>query len=325
MADDNENTAAIYPPKYQAEAPVASSSLLRSITSLFIYLGLGYVLTRRIDILVVIIVIIIFHELGHFLAMKYYRYADVSIFFIPLLGALVSGSKREVSQRQNAVILLAGPLPGILLGLALYFIDKNAGGIHWGNISLNFISLLFIWLNIINLLPVYPLDGGQLLNRVFLDEEGFASNIFLTISAVAVVWLSVHTKFYILLIIPAMLIFRFLSSRKYLNLEKKLLEAGINLDQAYEELSDEDYWKIRKMIVQHNPTFSKVNPGPPYFYDSEEERLRQEVEDALQRNLLIDITIREKIIVFLIWAFAVASPWLLNIEGIFTEFFRRFI
>lgn len=305
---DNTNRDTIYPPKFIAEEARDYSLLTRSMLSLFIYLGLGYWLTGRLDVLVLIIAIIFFHEMGHFIAMKYYSYADVNIFFIPLLGALVSGSKREVSQRQNAVILLAGPLPGIIAGLILYFIDKNQQGIYLGELSLNFISLLLIWINAINLLPVFPLDGGQLLNRVFLEEEGFWSNVFIIVSGAAVVLLSIVYKFYILLIVPVGIILRYMSTRRYTHLEKRLLEEGIDLDKEYEDLTDEEYWHIRKVIVQFVPAFSNVHPGPPFEYDAKEERIAQEVEMALQRNLLMDISITGKILVFIVWAAAIASP-----------------
>jgi hypothetical protein len=34
-------------------------------------------------------------------------------FFIPLLGAYASGTKREVSQKQSAIILTGRPLPAL--------------------------------------------------------------------------------------------------------------------------------------------------------------------------------------------------------------------
>ena len=55
-------------------------------------------------------ILVIMHELGHFSAMKWFGYNDLGIFFIPMMGAYVSGSKREVSQRESAVILLAEAL-----------------------------------------------------------------------------------------------------------------------------------------------------------------------------------------------------------------------
>src|SRR6267154_5633785 len=112
----------VYPAKFQK--PEQSANIwLRSFFSLALYLVLGYYIFHSYKILLLITAIVMFHELGHFFAMKYFRYSDLGIFFIPLLGAYVSGSKREVSQKQSAIILLAGPLPGIILGIILYLLD----------------------------------------------------------------------------------------------------------------------------------------------------------------------------------------------------------
>ena len=42
-----------------------------------------------------------------------------------MLGAYASGTKREVSQKQSAIILLAGPLPGIIAGILLLTLAKS--------------------------------------------------------------------------------------------------------------------------------------------------------------------------------------------------------
>src|SRR6476620_4690515 len=112
--------APVYPPKYE-EKKSDQWIWLRSLGSLAIYLALGYYIFKRWEILLLITAVVLFHELGHFIAMKAFRYKDLGIFFIPLLGAYVSGSKREVSQKESAVILLAGPLPGIILGAVFFF------------------------------------------------------------------------------------------------------------------------------------------------------------------------------------------------------------
>src|SRR5436190_23622224 len=149
-----------YPPKYQKQEQ-PTNVWLRSFTSLALYLILGYYIFPSYKMLLLITAIVIIHELGHFLAMKYYRYSELGIFFIPLLGAYVSGSKREVSQKQSAIILLAGPLPGIVLGAVFFIWQLKDQGISLAGIRLENISLLLMFLNIINLIPVYPLDGGQ--------------------------------------------------------------------------------------------------------------------------------------------------------------------
>src|SRR5256885_15551932 len=95
-----------YPPKPQAENK-KGNVWVRSITSLLLYLLIAYYFFNANWLLVLILTgIVIFHEMGHFVAMKLYQYKELGIFFIPLLGAYASGTKREVSQRQSAIILL---------------------------------------------------------------------------------------------------------------------------------------------------------------------------------------------------------------------------
>src|SRR4030095_4742972 len=118
-----------YPPKPELENK-KGNVWIRSVTSLALYLIIGYYFFNHFfnanwAWLLILTAVVVFHELGHFLAMKAFHYKELGIFFIPLLGAYVSGTKREVSQKQSAIILLAGPLPGIIVGLALFIITKN--------------------------------------------------------------------------------------------------------------------------------------------------------------------------------------------------------
>src|SRR5688500_14960340 len=124
----------IYPPKYRRRER-AASIWFRSITSLAVYLALGYFLFKRWEILLLITAIVMIHELGHFFAMKYFKYKDLGIFFIPLLGAYVSGTKREVSQKESAIILLAGPLPGIILGIIFFLLYQKDPSLSIGQIG----------------------------------------------------------------------------------------------------------------------------------------------------------------------------------------------
>src|SRR3954466_8401847 len=143
--------ANIIPPKPSAEEPKSKVNILmRSVSSLALYLVIGYYIFHSFEMLLLITAIVVFHEMGHFIAMKAFRYKDLGIFFIPLLGAYVSGSKREVSQKQSAIILLAGPLPGIIIGMALYLINEYSPGHSFLDISLSSIGKLFMVLNLIN-------------------------------------------------------------------------------------------------------------------------------------------------------------------------------
>jgi stage IV sporulation protein FB len=314
-------TTEVYPPKYtKQEQPV--NVWLRSITSLALYLILGYYIFPSYKMLLLITAIVVIHELGHFLAMKYYRYSDLGIFFIPLLGAYVSGTKREVSQIQSAVILLAGPLPGIVFGIIFHFIDANStNGYYPFDISLSQIALLFIILNLINLLPIYPLDGGQLLNRVFLDEESIISKLFIFLSAALMCWAAWKLDFYILLIFPAMMLLRLRPDKKMDHAEKRIEEEGINADTSYEEMPDEDYWKMRNILIEEHPSFKDISKAPPYEYSNREEKIMTTIQGLLHRHIIQDLSVAGKIFIFLLWVSALAAPWILDMD---MSFFRRF-
>lgn len=312
------------PPKYE-KPETASNIWLRSAASLALYLVIGYYIFPSYKILLLITAIVMIHELGHFIAMKLFRYNDLGIFFIPLLGAYVSGTKREVSQRESAIILLAGPLPGIVIGIVFYLLwqrNPYEGGI--AGISYYSISLLFVILNLFNLLPVYPLDGGQLLNRVFLNENNWMSKIFIFLSIGFLVWFALYggpRPMYILLFFPAMMLLRLVGDRQMTAIEKRIEAEGINTDLEYKDLADEDYWKIRNILTEGYSPFKDVPAAPPYEYSEKEERIMTTIQSLLHRHLIQDISVIGKIFIFLLWAAAIASPWLLNMD---MSFFSRF-
>jgi len=310
----------IYPPKFKKQEQ-STNIWLRSMMSLALYLILGYYIFPSYKILLLITAIVMFHELGHFFAMKYFRYSDLGIFFIPLLGAYVSGSKREVSQKQSAIILLAGPLPGIMVGIILYMLGENNSELSLLDISFSRIAVLMILLNLINLFPVYPLDGGQLLNRVFLEEESILSKLFVLLSAAVMCWLAFKLPFYALLIFPALMLLRLFSDTKMNTVEKKIETEGINIDQSYEELPDADYWKIRNILITEHPAFKDVELAPPYEYSSKEEKVMTAIQGLLHRHLIQDVSVAGKIFILLIWIVAIISPWLLKMD---MSFFHRF-
>lgn len=310
----------VFPPKFEKHDQ-KTNIWLRSFASLALYLILGYYVFPSYTILLLITAIVMFHELGHFFAMKYFRYNDLGIFFIPLLGAYVSGTKREVSQLQSAIILLAGPLPGIIVGIVLYLIDQDSAGHYFFDISYSRIALLLIILNLINLFPVYPLDGGQLMNRVFLDEESIWSKVFIFLSAALMCWFAWKSGFYVLLIFPAMMLLRLIGETKINNVEKRIESEGINTDVSYKDLPDADYWKIRNILIEEHSSFKDVPTAPPYEYNKREEKIMTTIESLLHRHLIQDVSIAGKIFILLIWIASFAAPLYLQMD---LSFFRRF-
>jgi len=109
------------------------------------------------------------HEAGHFLMMKRYDYANLKVFFVPFLGAAVSGDHPEATAGQRIAIYLAGPLPGMLLGGVL--VAGLAGG-WWTASSTGWtLAILLLAINYTNLLPFEPLDGGRIVGLLWFARH----------------------------------------------------------------------------------------------------------------------------------------------------------
>ena len=135
---------------------------------------------------------ILVHELGHALAMRYYGFQPEITFHA--MGGLTSYNSsyqinhRYLSNWDHVVIDAAGPLAGFALfgviAVLLLFIGVNPIGFLFGDIDeqqrgslFKFLSapvIVFLHLEmyiclfwgILNLMPVYPLDGGQIAREI---------------------------------------------------------------------------------------------------------------------------------------------------------------
>ena len=277
-----------------------SNPWISSLLSLMAYILVATIFINDIKIALILVLILLIHEAGHYLAMRYFRYHETGIFFIPLLGAFVSGSKRIISQQESAIIILAGPLPGILLGLSLSMLNKTLGLESTVSATLDWSAMALILLNGLNLLPLYPLDGGQLLNRVFLDEESTLGRVFVFISALLIAALALLIQFYALLLFPLLLLWRSQKDRSLKKVEAKLKEAGINTDIDYEDLPDEDYWKIRTLLIENHPRFASVDPATD-SYDEKEASIQSMIISLLDRRLMMDLSLPKKLMIATLW------------------------
>lgn len=309
----------VFPPKFPADEPRSRANIwLRSITSLALYLAIGYYFfSQNWTLLLALTGIVIFHELGHFLAMKFYNYSDLGIYFIPLVGAYASGKKREVSQLQSAIILLAGPVPGIIVGVILNYTASYFTHDYYQLYLLQRIAWILIYLNLFNLLPVYPLDGGQLLNRLFLDSSRLIGQVFIVVSSGLMIWFALNgmeKPFYPLLILPLFMLSRLVTDVRFDKLSKLIEDEGINLNTTYEELSDEDYWKIRSILIKNHSSFKEVPDAPPYEYAYKEEQIKNMMQNLLQRTLIQDLSIAGKIAIIIVWVGCFAVPTLVGLS-----------
>ena len=129
---------------------------------------------RSASQLLLLVGVLLFHEAGHWVGMRALGYADVRIFFIPFLGAAASGRDPGAAPWKEGVVLLLGPVPGILLSLPLLLFAAAARS----RLAADAGSLLLV-LNALNLLPIAPLDGGRLFQRVLFSRHRLLEVLFL--------------------------------------------------------------------------------------------------------------------------------------------------
>src|SRR5262249_8930190 len=123
------------------------NAITLALLSLLAFLVLGRIKWNW-EFVGLLTVLVVFHELGHYVAMRVFHYANLRMFFVPLLGAAVMGRHYNVKGWQRAVVSLAGPVPGIVLGLMLM-----VAGFATGHPLLEKAALVALLLNGINLLP----------------------------------------------------------------------------------------------------------------------------------------------------------------------------
>jgi Zn-dependent protease len=110
---------------------------------------------------VIIVGMLVIHECGHLRCMKHFGMKTRGIYLIPLLGAAAVAEDNFPSRKAEATIALAGPLTGALLaggtGMVYFATGNGAFAAAAGWMAL---------INLFNLLPVVPLDGGRVVKSI---------------------------------------------------------------------------------------------------------------------------------------------------------------
>ncbi|HEY5431721.1 MAG TPA: site-2 protease family protein, partial [Solirubrobacteraceae bacterium] len=102
------------------------------------------------------VVLILIHELGHVIALRREGIKASAPMFIPFMGAVISSRSLGDNALAEARVGLAGPILGSIGSAACIVVWQVTGHDYWR--ALAFTGL---FLNLFNLLPVVPLDGGR--------------------------------------------------------------------------------------------------------------------------------------------------------------------
>jgi len=159
---------------------------------------------------VVFFLAVLIHELGHTIAFRYFG-VDSHIVLYWMGGLAIPGGgggmgswrggrtrSRSLNPTEQIIVSLAGPVAGLLLAagfILVLFLITGSLSMRWfgpfplpqydaaGTILADSKPLhMFIWasivinivLNLFNLLPVFPLDGGQIARQLFVKFDPWA-------------------------------------------------------------------------------------------------------------------------------------------------------
>ncbi len=177
-----------------------------------IFLGASGDVRGLLTWVVVLFVSILLHELGHATAMRAYGlqpsillYGLGGLAIYNQLGASRSGAPQPRSQ---ILISLAGPGAGFLLAAVLiaaiklsghhveffplgvdgpWIVTDPIGSPLFGRFLRQLLFFNIIW-GLVNLLPVYPLDGGQIAREILVNlnpRDGIRQSLMLSVFAAA--------------------------------------------------------------------------------------------------------------------------------------------
>jgi Zn-dependent protease len=228
-------------------------------TVVMFVLAIGFLISFEVAFLLMGIIFI--HEGGHLLAMALFGYKDLRMLFIPLFGAVAMGSARGVKPYKRVITFFAGPVPGIVLAFLLWTLIQNESIplIYTGTLAMTFLLLLFV--NYFNLIPVMPLDGGQILDIIIFSRFTFLQFLFFIISVLALAAMAIFLKAPLLLIIALIIPFGYRNHfiRRRLNVQvQDQLKHRVKADLSYTDVITEVFKVLHDPPYENFPFQKKI-------------------------------------------------------------------
>lgn len=300
MSDD------FYPQKPELVEKKPSRNLAVTIFSLLIFVFSFVLLFKdQLEFVGYLVLVIVIHECGHLSLMKYFGYANVKMLFIPLLGAFVQGKKDAYSQKQSILVFLAGPIPGVIIGCLLMLIAQN--NVEW--LWLNRPALFFLLLNIINLLPLDPMDGGQIFKVLVRKKNELFLMIFSLTSSLFIIFLGWYMEQWVLMVFGFIMAFKVRALQKNYQMHKDLNEDKVDYSVAYKSLSNKDFSLIRGVLIKYTPGLEKFLGQLPI--EEADQLIANQVNNVLDTPIQKDASFFFKMMTVIVWISAIASPLIL--------------
>jgi len=104
-----------------------------------------------------LVAMIFTHEMGHYLAARQKGLDVGAPVFIPFVGAFIAMKEMPMDSETEAYVGMAGPLVGSVAAVLCYFLARQ-----YDSQLLLAISYSGFFINLFNLIPISPFDGGRI-------------------------------------------------------------------------------------------------------------------------------------------------------------------
>lgn len=193
---------------------------------------------------VMILLLLFLHEGGHLWAMKKRGMKTKGMYFIPLMGAAAVADEEFPSREAENFVALMGPTVGLMLSVLSYLIFVVTN-------DLEFVAAAgwMAMINLINLLPIMPLDGGRVLRSISFSFGSWRGLILTGIGMIVGAGILMKMGFWLFVIlIPLGILEVFFGFKEERKKPDKLAEAQNRLRQIREYIKHckelGDYYSI---------------------------------------------------------------------------------
>ena len=148
---------------------------------IFLFLLL-FLITSQFEIYIIIMIFAIIHELGHLVAGLILGFKVKELKLTPIGVRLqFNVTNKEYNEKikkgnklniKKAIIALAGPLTNLIIFITLILL-KLLGFVFTNTYIYQIIIYSNILIAIFNMLPIYPMDGGRVINEVLKIKFGY--------------------------------------------------------------------------------------------------------------------------------------------------------
>ncbi|ACE85208.1 site-2 protease family protein [Cellvibrio japonicus] len=132
-----------------------------------------YSLMFTLEFALALIAVLVFHEYGHLRAMKKFGIPTKGMYLIPFVGGLAVGDHPK-TRWQDVYISMMGPVFGLVMTLVFYLVYRVTDS-HFAGLVASTSALI----NLFNLIPVHPLDGGRVVKSLVFSGRNYLALIAL--------------------------------------------------------------------------------------------------------------------------------------------------